>query len=408
MDADVLLTTLTYGGDAMGRLPDGRAVFVPYALPGERARVRVIEEKRSHARAELVEILQASPQRISPRCPHFMACGGCHYQHLAYPDQLQAKSAILHDQLERIGGITGFPEPAVIASSQEWNYRNYVQFHLTAAGKVGYLAPDSHNIVQIRECHLPETALNSLWPKLDLEPVPGLEQIGLRLGRDDEVMLIFEGSDPQPPEFSVDLPLSAVYSHPQGAAVLAGDDGLVMEVLGRSFQVSAQAFFQVNTHQAGRMVQYLLDHLPLTSSNSLLEVYCGVGLFSAFLAPHVSQLVGIELSPAACQDFAVNLNEFEHVSLYQGAAEAVLPALEVTPDLVVVDPPRAGLERRVLQAILACQPAHLAYVSCDPATLARDLHHFYNAGYRLRELALFDLFPQTYHIESICLLENPR
>jgi 23S rRNA (uracil1939-C5)-methyltransferase len=400
---EVEFISLVFGGDALGRLPDGRVVFVPFVLPGEKAQIRVYEEKRGHARGELVKILTPSRQRIQPLCPHFTVCGGCHYQHVSYSDQLAIKSSILEDTLRRIGGLENPPLQPVVGSPKEWHYRNTVQFHLTAAGKPGYLAPDSHHVVAISECHLPDEALNSLWPMVDMEPVPGLERLILRQGAGGDALLVLEGDDTQAPEFTVDLPLSAVYLGPGGAIVLAGDDGTIIEVAGRSFQVSAESFFQVNTPMAEAMVQYLVDYLPLSPDVTLMDVYCGAGLFSAFCAGSVKRVIGIEVSPAACADFAANLDEFNNVELYEGPAEEVLPALDVSPDIMIVDPPRAGLDRRVLNAILGKKPACLVYVSCDPATLARDARRLINGGYDLESITPFDLFPQTYHIESISI-----
>jgi 23S rRNA (uracil1939-C5)-methyltransferase len=154
------------------------------------------------------------------------------------------------------------------------------------------------------------------------------------------------------------------------------------------------------------MVDHLLARLPGTASGMLLDVYCGAGLFSAFLAPRYGRVIGIESSPAACEDFAFNLDEFDHVELYEGRAEEVIPQLEVEPDVILVDPPRAGLEKRVLDGLVRLRPSVIAYVSCDPATLARDAARLLQAGYRLRDITPFDLFPQTYHIESISIFER--
>ena len=183
--------------------------------------------------------------------------------------------------------------------------------------------------------------------------------------------------------------------------VLSGDDYLLVEILGRTFRVSAGAFFQVNTLQTEAMVRHVLDLVSSQSPQTALDVYCGAGLFSAFLAPKVTRLVGIELSPEACADFAINLDEFDHVELYQGAAEQVLPGLKIEADLVIVDPPRSGLDRAVLQALIDMAAPFLVYVSCDPATLARDTRRLIAGGYRLQQITPFDLFPQTYAIESI-------
>jgi 23S rRNA (uracil1939-C5)-methyltransferase len=399
---DLDLTALVYGGEALGRLPDGRAVFVPFALPGERVRVRLVEEKRGFARAELLEVLVPSPQRIQPRCAHFTDCGGCHYQMLDYPAQLAAKTNILRDQLIRIAGIPEPPVKEMVPSPNPWNYRNTLQFHLTREGRLGFQAAGGGRVVAIRECHLPEEALNQLWPRLELEPVPGLERVALRLSTDGEMLLVLEGSQPKAPELSVEeLPVSAVYRGPSGVQVLAGDEAVVMEVLGRAFRVSAGSFFQVNTPMAEALLRHLLEELPLSTDGIALDVYCGVGLFSAFLASRVARVIAIEAAPSACADFIENLDEFENVALYEGVAEDVLPGLDVRPTLAIVDPPRAGLERTVLDALLRMHPDVLAYVSCDPATLARDTKRLLAGGYRLAQVTPFDLFPQTYHVESV-------
>ncbi len=183
-----------------------------------------------------------------------------------------------------------------------------------------------------------------------------------------------------------------------------GEDHLAMQVLEREFYVSAGSFFQVNTVMAEKMVTHLLGELPLPAK-TILDVYCGVGLFSAFLAPKCERLIGIELSPSACEDFAVNLDEFDHVELYEGAAEDVISHLEVEQAIVLVDPPRAGVDKRALDGIRALDPPVIAYVSCDPSTLARDAARLIAGGYRLVNVTPFDMFPQTYHIESISLFE---
>ena len=400
-------TSLVYGGDALGRLPDGRAVFVPFVLPGEKVRLRVVEEKRGHVRAEPVEILEPSSRRIVPRCPHFGQCGGCHYQHMPYELQLSAKTDILRDQLQRLGGLQDIPLHPAIPSPEPFNYRNHIQFHLDPQGKLGFQAARSSHVIPITECHLPELPLNEVWPQLDIEPLPGLERIGLRLGAGEEIQLILESRDPELFEFSVEeLPLSAVHLSPAGAVVLAGSQDLTMEILGRPFQVSAGAFFQVNTRMAEAMVRHILEILPLDPSMTLLDLYCGVGLFSAFLAPKVRRLVGIEVSPDACRDYAENLDVFDNVELYEAPAADVLRQVDFHPDAILVDPPRSGLDHPTLDALLTQQARMLAYVSCDPATLARDARRLTSAGYRLLQVTPFDLFPQTYHIESISLWEK--
>jgi 23S rRNA (uracil1939-C5)-methyltransferase len=395
------METYAYGGETIGRLPDGRVVFVPFTLPGEKVRADLVEEKRGHARARLVEVLEPSPLRVMPRCLHYGICGGCHYQHLPYPTQLEAKTRIVRDQLERIGGFASPPVDPAVPSPQEWNYRSTVQFHLNDAGKIGYQAARTNTVVQIQECHLPEPPINEVWPQLDFDASPDLERVSLRLGNDEDILLSLESGAIQPPSFETDLPISAVFLGPAGQVILSGDDTVTIDVHGRSFRVSAGSFFQVNTRQAERMVRHLLEYLPLTPGAQVLELYCGVGLFSAFLAPRVQKVIGVEVSPSACADFAANLDEFDNVELYQAAAEEVLEALSLQADILLVDPPRTGLDRRVVDSILQLHPPFIAYVSCDPSTLARDARRLNAGGYELIRVTPFDLFPQTFHIETI-------
>ncbi len=403
---EIRIEKLTYGGDALGRLPDGRAVFVPFALPGEKVQVRILEEKRGHVRAELVEVIEASPQRIAPKCPHFTKCGGCHYQHISYEAQLTAKVDILRDQLERIGKIDKPNTRPIVPSPNEWNYRNHMQFHLNKDGKLGFQAARSHQVIPISECHLPEKAIHDMWPQLNLEPGCGIGRLGLRLGRDDEMMVILESSNPELPELEIEADVSVVHLLDDDTLVMAGNDAIIMKVLDRPFCVSAGSFFQVNTAMAEKMVLQILSSIRVSKSSTVMDVYCGVGLFSAFLAERAGRVIGIEASASACDDFAVNLDEFENVELYEALAEEVLPYLDVFPDVLLVDPPRSGLDPRVLDAILARDPGTLAYVSCDPSMLARDVRRLVEGGYSLKQVTPFDLFPQTYHIESISIFER--
>lgn len=407
---DVSLDRWAYGGEAMGRLPDGRAVFVPFSIPGEKVRVRLLEEKRGFARAKLVEILEASPDRIEPRCKHYQECGGCHYQHLPYNLQIQAKRAILIDQLTRIGKLDSeLVETAcrqVVRAPEEWSYRNNVQFSLDAQGRLGFQALRSNRLIPIEECHLPNEAIHLVWEQLDLEPIPDLRRVGLRAGMDDEVMLVLESDSDEGVEFELDVPMSAVLLGPNTTHVLSDSSYLIIKVLEEEFRVSAAAFFQVNTLMAEAMVEHILEILPLTYRSVVLDVYCGVGLFSAFIAPKVARLIGVELDPFAVDDFVNNLDAYEHVEVYHAAAEEVLPELDVKPDVMLVDPPRAGLGKEALDAILRLGPKTLVYVSCDPATLGRDAKRLLAGGYRLVQITPFDLFPQTYHIESISLWER--
>jgi 23S rRNA (uracil1939-C5)-methyltransferase len=367
-----------YGGETMGRLEDGRVAFVP-------------------------AVLEESPKRIEPRCKHYMECGGCHYQHISYQDQLEAKTGIVVEQLQRIGGIEDVPVREIIASDDEWNYRNNVQFHLDKEGKLGFMASRSDMVIPIEECFMMQEELAELWPILSFGRGSGIKRLSLRFGINDESMMVFETYSDEALDFSVDFSINAVQLGPDSYYVLSGNDFINAEILDREFKVTANAFFQVNSGTAGKMVEHLLDILPLQADSKVLDIYCGVGLFSAFIAPKVEHLVGIESHAQAVGDFVDNLNEFENVELFEGRAEEVLKSLEFKPDVILVDPPRSGLDRHVLDAVVELQPKYLAYVSCDPATLARDSKRLISKGYNLKQITPVDMFPQTYHIESISL-----
>jgi 23S rRNA (uracil1939-C5)-methyltransferase len=398
---DIRLSSLAYGGSAFGRLEDGRAVFVPFALPGELVRARAVEEKTGFVRAELEVVLEPSPQRIQARCRHFGECGGCHYQHMPYSSQLEAKRSILVEQLARIGGIES-PEVSPVVHGEPWSYRNHIQFHLCADGRLGFMPRQGAQPFAVQECHLPEEMLAQSWPNLDFEALPEVERIGLRAGQEEDIQIILEGREEGVPEVLVeDFPYSVVHLNAAESVTLVGSNFVFMKILEREFRVSASAFFQVNSAVAGMMVAHVLQALPQGEIDLLLELYSGVGLFSAFLAPRVKRLVAVESSPDSCADFEVNLDEFDNVELYEAPVVMTLQSLNLKPDVILVDPPRAGLERKALDRIIEMAASLLVYVSCDPATLGRDAKRLTRGGYRLQQATPFDMFPQTYHIESI-------
>ncbi|MDO9301890.1 MAG: hypothetical protein Q7T89_10930, partial [Anaerolineales bacterium] len=235
-------------------------------------------------------------------------------------------------------------------------------------------------------------------------------RVSLRAGLDEELMVVLESESAETPELEIEADVSVVHLFDEHAVVIAGQDNLLFNILGKDFRVSAGSFFQVNTKMAEKMVEHLITYslARVSLSTTLLDVYCGVGLFSKFFAAKCQQVIGIETSESACEDFAFNLDEFDNVELYEGTAEEILPGLVsriANPTYMIVDPPRAGIERHALDAILSIKPQIIAYVSCDPSTLARDAARLINGGYRLVEVTPFDLFPQTYHIESISIFE---
>ncbi len=400
---DITLDNAAYGGDTIGRLPDGRVAFVPFGIPGETVRIRILRDKKKFAQAELIEVLEPSPHRVAPRCQHFGICGGCHYQHIAYEHQLAIKRKILEDQLQRIGGIENPRIEKTIPSPATYNYRNQIQFHIGKNKKPGFMRANTNEIIEISECHLPQEPLNDLWPLLEIEPESGVSTITLRLGVEDDVLVILSSADLLDAEFNIDsLPVSVAHVSPGNVQTLAGNDYTIMQVRGRNFLVSAESFFQINTLIVERMVDLIEDHIP-EGARVALELYSGVGLFSAFIAKHVEQLIAVESSESAGEDFVANLDDYDNVELYQGRVEEILPILEVLPDIIIADPPRTGLDKEVLKQIISLAPEAILYISCDPATLARDSKILIDGGYSSRYFIPFDFFSQTYHIETLSI-----
>jgi 23S rRNA (uracil1939-C5)-methyltransferase len=246
-----------------------------------------------------------------------------------------------------------------------------------------------------------------LYATLDLE-LENLSRLSLRAGtQTGDRMLIFEMDDDLPPSLEIDLPVSCVLLLSDGVhANLIGSNYITEIVAGRTYRISAPSFFQINTPQAAHLVRLVTEYLDLQGDETVLDAYCGVGLFTAHLAERAGLVVGIELAPAAVDDLLENTAEFDNVDVIEGPVEAVLPDLDMSIDAAVVDPPRAGIDRLALDALIEHGPARMVYVSCDPATLARDAKRLTAAGYRLIEVQPVDMFPQTYHVESVALFTH--
>ncbi len=430
---------MTQGGEAMGRDETGRVVFVPYAIAGEEVVAEIVEAKKNYARARLVELVKPSPARVTPRCPHFASplapqppspspdelrqergkgvpegrgmgvrCGGCHWQHIAYDAQLKFKTAIVREQFARVGKMPAAPVRDTIGMSEPWRYRNNAQFQLDADGHLCFRALESHDLVRINECHIIHPLLDEMFRALDFE---GTDFVGvtLRAGtKTSQKLLILQGRDDEPPAISVDEPVSIAYQTPGGKVIaLVGKDALHEELRGRAFRVSPPSFFQINTARAEMLVDLVERYLAPRADDVLLDAYSGVGAFGLLLAPRVARVIGVEDNLFAVDDARANAVEWSSVEFQRGKVEDVLPRLKSKIDIVVADPPRAGIAPPALDALIAHAPRALAYVSCDPATLARDARRLVDGGYRLIETQPVDLFPQTYHIESVSWFAKP-
>ncbi len=292
-----------------------------------------------------------------------------------------------------------------------FGYRNHVQFTRAADGRLGFRQGSSHEITPIDHCLLLEDRLDALYAALGLE-WPELTGVSLRTGvYTGQSLIVLETAGADLPELELDLPAACVLRSSHGVQPLIGEPWIEELVAGRRYRISAESFFQINTVGAEALVEVVRGFAELRPGGVLLDAYCGVGLFALALSDVAGEVIGIESSSSACEDFAHNAGEQAHVSLHEGAVEDVLPALRAQDqrvDVAVMDPPRAGAGEQVISALSELQPRRIVYVSCDPATLARDAAHLTGHGYRLVEAQPVDLFPQTFHIETVALWESDR
>ncbi|MGE5708430.1 MAG: 23S rRNA (uracil(1939)-C(5))-methyltransferase RlmD [Bacteroidota bacterium] len=408
------------GGEGIAR-HEGLAVFVPFAAPGDRVRAELISEKPSYARALIREIVEPGPGRIEPKCPAFGRCGGCQLQHLDYPAQLEAKRAIVQEAFRRIAHLD--PSIASVLPGDPWHYRNKV--HWAVDGKrIGLFEPRSHRIVEAYPC-LIQHPLNNLvldffrrmlkeFPFVDLRSA--FAKVGTHT---DELMIgiVTRGEAfPQAEwvaEVRTQFPgVRAIVQniHPAPGNALLGKKTLVLwgkdeitERLGDlTYAVSARSFFQVNSLQAEVLYGEVARLAGLTGNELVYDCFSGTGSIALFLAKHAREVVGIEEIPDATKNARRNaqLNGVENARFLTGLVEDLLPGM-ACPDAVILDPPRKGCEPSVLDTLLATRPRRVVYVSCNPATLARDAALLCAGGYRLEEVTPVDMFPQTAHVECV-------
>jgi 23S rRNA (uracil1939-C5)-methyltransferase len=309
------------------------------------------------------------------------------------------KREIVEDQLRRIGGIQNPPVEQTIPSPSPWNARNRMGFSLTQDGRIGLVGRDPEQMVELSECHLPCASIGEIWPKLEFESGIALERVSIRAGYQDEILIVLRGETKDEPEFAIELPVNVVLAQPDQTHVVAGEGHIYHQVGDALFQASANSFFQINTDLVPTLVEHLLTRIDPGPGMRVFDLYSGVGLFSFFLSKRGASIVAVEESPSACFDYEVNLKDQGEVELYQARVEEVLPVLTAKPDAIIVDPPRAGLKPQTVDQITRLKPEKLIYISCDPATFARDAKRFVSGGFKLEQVIPFDLFPQTYHIE---------
>jgi len=429
-----------YGGDGLTRLPAdthgrGKAVFVPFVLAGEKIEASLTEQKPSFVRAQADAIVESSPYRVAPVCPHFGQCGGCHYQHASYEHQLEIKKEILRETLRRTAKLE-LPCEIEVHPSPPWNYRNRscLQLRTQPAFAAGYYRLASHELLPVEECPISSTLINraiaALWQSGRDGKVPeGIREVEFFANADDTQLLAELDCAPNcrraavrpwAEDFRAAMPeiagVVAFRETKQGSPqaqeklVSLGADHLIYQTLRANYRVSAGSFFQTNRFMTDELVRIVTEG---RSGALALDLYAGVGLFSTALA-HFRHIVSVETSQTSTGDLSYNQSSNGKVvqaTTEQYLAQAdntgpvgkgdVLPHTFHTPDLAVVDPPRSGLGERVAHLLANLGAPRIAYVSCDPATLARDLVPLLAAGYRVEQVHLVDLFPQTFHLESV-------
>ena len=409
-----------YGGAFLARV-EGNAVFVPLALPGEQARVRVVEEKRGYATAEVEEIVTAAAGRVAPKCKHFGACGGCQYQHAEYNAQLEMKQTILRETLER-GGVHA-PEEITVLAGEPWAYRNRIRLAFDAAGRAGYRGRRSHAVVAIDECPiaaplLVRAALGAaeLFRRFALPSRPAELSLFCDAAEDSMLASVFtEGAAQVPLRDYFDALLSQipllsgvelveVHQGQPRTVARAGAESIAYRVAGFDYRVDHGAFFQVNRWLVDELVESVTEGLH---GGQAWDLFAGVGLFARRLAGQFEHVIAVEAAPAAMAALEENLRGTSATAVRATTLEFLRGAAKgERPDVIIVDPPRTGLGAETTELLGRIGAPEMVYVSCDPATLARDLRALVAAGYAIERITLADLFPQTFHLETVVNLQR--
>ena len=374
---------LVYGGQGLARA-GGRVALLPFVLPGERIEATLRPAKGGVLGASNVRVIEPSPLRQDAACPYFTHCGGCHYQHFGYEDQIEQKRSILRETLRRIGKISYEGEIAALTAGP-WGYRNRIQLHVDS-GRVGYFAPGSHKLCAVSACPIASPLLERTIAKLDA----GLP----RLGRFDADLELFSND--------IDVQVNADGPIPKPAREFFETLGVTSSIECHGLRVSRGSFFQVN--------RFLIEPLVAAatggaSGKSALDLYAGVGLFAPTLRKTFERVTAVEAGASSGRDLEHNSRAAAAPwTSVRAAVEDYLPSVIATPDFILADPPRAGLGAKTTGALLRIAAPRVHLVSCDPSTLARDLAVLL-AKYRIEKIALVDLFPQTFHIETLVQLE---
>jgi 23S rRNA (uracil1939-C5)-methyltransferase len=428
----VTIDSIAAGGDGVAH-PDGFTLFIPYTATGEEAEVEVTRISRSYGKAKVINLTKPSPDRVAPPCPHYGKCAGCQLQHINYAAQLEAKKSFIADSLQRIGRISDFTINDPIGMENPWNYRNKAEFIAgTIDGKIrlGYHIDEDNGFLPVDDCPIQHPLSNEILRAVENATekfnIP-LAQLIIRVApHNNEAMIImvcWEKSEELAEAakyLRAELPNIAgiLWSQVRGKSVVRRTFALPLEgqlkftqQLGtENFLVSAESFFQVNSEQAVKMLEVAREFTGDMKEKLFADLYCGVGTFLLPLARGANRSFGIEEHPGAIRDADNNLarSAIHNVTIYEGKVEIILQRMlrkgrEL--DVAIVDPPRKGVGRQALSIIKELGTETIIMISCDPATLARDLGDLEALGYKIIEIQPIDMFPQTWHIETIVKLE---
>jgi 23S rRNA (uracil1939-C5)-methyltransferase len=435
------IEALAFGGDGVAHAPDGRTAFIPYSAPGDRLEAEITKSQKTFVHARSLKLLSPGPGRTEAPCPVFTRCGGCQWQHLDYAAQLKAKESFVLESLRRIGGIADPPLKPIIPSSSPYQYRNKATAQISGTGTagasrpaddsrlrdraLGFYAASSHELVPLPEsgCAIQsaptDAALRFLRGRA--ASIPGLRHAAVRGNSLGESLIALVSAAPLDAAlvkgWGAELPgLKGVVNNLQpkegntvfGAETrpLWGEEALIEELDGLKFRLSASSFFQVNPAQALRLWKQMIAAREWKRGEQVLELFCGVGTLSLPLARRGVNLLGVENWAAAVQDARSNAELNGLRARFECAdAEKGFEFLKA-PQLLVLDPPRKGLSPQLLQRIVEAKPKELLYVSCDPASLARDLKGLGAAGWKIDFIEPLDMFPQTYHVECLAKLSS--
>ncbi len=410
---ELRMETMAHGGHSLG-WKNKQIVFVPYTIPGEAIRARIREQRGRVTYADGIELIDASADRVAPECSHFGPgrCWGCQWQHISYKAQRLLKQDVLADQLARLGrlpdAVIDRAMRAVMPSPQLWGYNQHITFSRGSDGRFGLPSADGR-VLTIDECPVTHPDLIELYSSFDFD-FADVSQIQLLRGSDGATMIALRATRDDAPELSIDFPTSANLILPDNEPLNLIGHTLVNYVVGeRSFRVTVGSFFRANVAALNNTIPVILEMLALQSSDSVLDLYAGVGVYSAFLALRAELVTLVESYPPAVTDADVNLADFDNVDVVEGSVEDFLAAMVdegAIYDAAVVDPSGGGLSREALQHLCELGPGRLVYVSSDPATLARDASALLKAGYELIRVQPVDMAPHTYYIDAICLFQR--